>query len=276
MHIIFWKMHGAGNDFILIDDRSEKLPCLHSAWLKHLCCRRTGIGADGLILIQSSKSEDFRIRFFNSDGNEVEMCGNGARCVARLAYDLDIAQQQMTAETAAGVIRAELVTDPVCAVRLWLPPPSNWRLNQSLELHGQCLNYHFINTGVPHIVMEVEHLDKMDVQGVGADIRYHEAFVPMGANVNFFTVAGPHSLKVRTYERGVEAETSACGTGIMACALVAGRLVKVAPPVQVTCAHGDDLEVNYKLTSEGAEQVSLCGPAVHVFKGTIEYKEKSQ
>lgn len=266
MHIAFWKMHGAGNDFILIDDRAERFSFPEAAWLKGLCSRRTGVGAEGVIMIQPSKTEDFRMRVFNPDGTEVSMCGNGARCAARLAYDLGAVQQQMAIETAAGSLHAEIVSDNV---RLRMMPPSDWRLQQSLELDGKPVSYSFVNIGVPHVVIEVEDLDHADVHGLGARIRYHEVFAPAGSNVNFMLVSGPRSLCVRTYERGVEAETLACGTGIVACALIAGRLGRAAAPVAITCASGYMLEVNYRLTAEGAEHVSLLGPACHVFEGNL-------
>lgn len=273
MRVSFWKMHGAGNDFILMDDRSERFPSPEPAWLKSLCSRRTGIGADGAIIIQPSRTGNFRVRFFNPDGTEVGMCGNGARCAARLAYDLGAAQQQMAIETAAGSLRAEIVSSNV---RLWMMPPTDWRLQQSLELNGESLNYSFVNVGVPHVVIEAEDVDRVDVHGLGAGVRYHEAFAPIGANVNFMSVSGPGSLRVRTYERGVEAETLACGTGIVACGLIAGRVGKAAPPVGITCASGYRLEVDYRLTAEGAEQVSLLGPSCYVFQGSCEYEGKSE
>lgn len=273
MRIPFWKMHGAGNDFILVDDRAEQFPSLSSVWVQHLCARRTGIGAEGVILIQPSKKADFRVRFFNPDGTEVDMCGNGARCVARLVYDLNAAQQQMAIETHAGIMRAEIISNNV---RLWMTPPSDWRMNQSLELHGRILNYHFVNTGVPHVVIEVEDLDHVDILRLGAGIRYHEAFSPRGTNVNFMSVSDMESVRVRTYERGVEAETMSCGTGVIACALIAGRLEKVTPPVYVTCASNNKLEVNYRLTDKSAENVSLLGPACYVFEGTVDYEGKFQ
>jgi len=267
MRIAFWKMHGSGNDFILVDNRTETIPSLSSAWLQKICTRHTGIGADGVILIQPSEKADFHTRFFNPDGTEVDMCGNGARCAARLAYDLGVAQEQMGIETKAGILCADIVSS---SVRLWMSPPTNWQLNQMLDLHGQMLNYSFVNTGVPHVVIEAEDINAVNVQKLGAGIRYHDSFSPQGTNVNFMEVTGQNSLRVRTYERGVESETLSCGTGITACSLIAGRLGKVLPPVHVTCANNEELDVNYQLTDTGADRVSLLGPTCYGFQGTIE------
>jgi diaminopimelate epimerase len=133
------------------------------------------------------------------------------------------------------------------------------------------VNYHFVNSGVPHAVVEVEDLNGIDVRRLGAEIRRHADFAPAGTNANFIAITGPQSLRIRTYERGVEDETLACGTGIVAGGLIAGRLQKVRPPVAITCASGDVLTVDYRLTAESAENVTLRGPAVHVFQGTLEY-----
>jgi diaminopimelate epimerase len=269
MKLAFWKMHGAGNDFILLDDRRSDFPA-SAGLVRRLCARRTGVGSEGLILLRPSNSADFQMLFFNPDGSAGEMCGNGARCAARLAHELGLAPDRMTIETGAGLVRAEMAGD---RVRLQLTPPSAWRLQQTLEVPGLKTVYHFVNSGVPHAVIETGALESVKLQEWGAAIRHHPAFAPRGTNVDFMTVTGPDALRVRTYERGVEAETGACGTGSVACALIAGRLGKVRPPVKVTCASGDVLEVGYRLTSAGAAEVTLLGPAVRVFEGKIEVPE---
>lgn len=263
----FWKMHGAGNDFILMDDRSERFPCADAELIRRLCDRHAGIGSEGLLLIQSSTRGNFRMRFFNPDGAEAGMCGNGARCIARLAHDLGAAPDGMRIEIAGGVLQAEVLSDNV---RLHLPTPVDCRCHQTLALGNQSVRYHAIHTGVPHAVVETEALDSVDVVRIGAAMRHHAAFAPHGTNVDFMAIIGPHSLRVRTYERGVEAETPACGTGITACALIAGHLGRITPPVYATCKHGDTLEVNYRLTTDGFENVTLLGPATYVFAGTVE------
>lgn len=268
MNIPFWKMHGAGNDFVLVDDRSLKFPAADAAWMARIAARRTGVGAEGIILIQPSAQAHFRMRFFNPDGGEVDMCGNGARCVARLAHDIGVAPASMRFETGAGVVAAEMVGGQV---RLNMTTPTDWRLGRTLDLPGGSRSYGFVNSGVPHVVVETDDLEAVDVAKIGAAIRYHKDFAPKGTNANFIKVAGPQSLRIRTYERGVEAETLACGTGMVAAGLVAGKTGRVKPPVKVVCASGDTIEVNYRLTAEGADQVTMLGPAAHVFTGVLEY-----
>ncbi len=265
----FWKMHGAGNDFILLDDREGHFPCADAALVRRLCDRHAGIGSEGLLLVQPSSRGDFRMRFFNPDGSEVGMCGNGSRCIARLAHDLGAAPANMHIETASGMLAAEVLDD---LVRLHLPDPHDCRCNLSLDWEGQTIRYHVINTGVPHAVVETppQVLEKLDVCRLGAAIRHHAAFAPRGTNADFMAITGPQALRVRTYERGVEAETPACGTGITACALIAGRLGLVTPPVHVTCQHGDTLEVSYRQTDNGFTAVTLLGPASYAFEGTVE------
>lgn len=268
MRIEFWKMHGASNDFILVDDRRLTFPVRDKTWIAHITARRTGVGSEGLILIQPSATAHFTMRFFNPDGGEVDMCGNGARCVARLAHDIGVAPARMQFETGAGVIAAEVVGE---RVRLGMTPPKDWRLNQRLDLPGGARPYGFVNSGVPHVVMEAAPLDKVDVARLGAAVRYHQDFSPKGTNANFVEVTGPSALRIRTYERGVEAETLACGTGMVAAGLVGGRMGWVKPPVQITCASGDVIEVNYTLTADGAENVTMLGPAAYVFTGVLDY-----
>jgi diaminopimelate epimerase len=260
-------MHGAANDFIMVDDRKEVFPSENSKWIAQIAARRTGIGCEGVILIQPSDTSDFRMRFFNPDGNEVEMCGNGARCAAQLAHEIGAAPAEMTIDTVAGQLRAETLGD---RVRLHMTPPKDWRMNFSLEIDGSELACHFVNSGVPHVVRIVDDLDDVDVQRIGSAIRYHHTFAPDGTNANFIHITGPRTLRIRTYERGVEEETLACGTGMVAAGLIAGKLGLVSAPVNITCASGDTLEVNFTLTDDSAEDVTLTGPAVHVYQGSLE------
>jgi diaminopimelate epimerase len=271
MRIPFWKMHGAANDFILVDDRALTFPAGDGRWIASICARRTGIGAEGLILVQPSRSAHFRMRFFNPDGSEVEMCGNGARCVARLANDLGIAPATMQFETIAGVVGAAVRGE---RVTLNMTPPKDWRLNRSLHMDSETLNYHFVNSGVPHAVVRVANLDAAPVEKWGPAIRYHSDFAPAGANANFVALIGSDFLGIRTYERGVEAETLACGTGIVAAGLIAARLGWVRLPVRIKAASGDVLEVNGRLSADTITDVTLTGPAVHVFHGEIEYQAR--
>lgn len=262
MTIPFWKMHGAGNDFILVDDRALAFPAADTAFIARLCHRRRGIGSEGLLLIQPSATADFRMRFFNPDGSAADLCGNGARCIARLAYEIGAAPADMRIETDAGPVRAEILSP---LVRLHLPPPKDWRLNLSLVWNNAEISLHFVNSGVPHAVVVVEDLSAVDVAALGACIRRHALFAPAGSNADFVQIAGPDSLAIRTYERGVEAETLACGTGIVAAALVAEKLGLVRGPVNVVTAGGDLLEVSLA-------PLTLTGPAEHVFQGAVDYR----
>ena len=268
MKIKFWKMHGAQNDFVLFDDRRGRFPVADRAFIARVAARHSGIGSEGVMLIQKSATADFRMRFFNPDGGEVDMCGNGARCVARLAFELGAADKKMTIETKAGRLKAQVMQK---AVRIWLTEPTGWRLDGSLELAGKSLIYDFVNTGVPHVVIRTNDLNEVDVCKTGAEIRHHREFAPAGTNVNFVEVLPDGALTVRTYERGVEAETPACGTGVTACGLVAARHGWVKLPVKVQVASGDVLVVDGRLTADGVSDVTLTGPTEHVFEGMVEY-----
>lgn len=268
MNINFWKMHGAGNDFILVDDRNQTFPVSDNDWVAGIAARRTGVGCEGIILIQPSDKADFRMRFFNPDGSEVEMCGNGARCVAKLAQEIGAAPDKMTIETIAGILSAEMADDQV---KLGMTDPTDWQIGKTLEINGATVQYSFVNSGVPHVVIEVDDIEKYDVRRNGAGARYHGHFAPAGTNANFISITGTNSLRVRTYERGVEDETLACGTGIVASALIAVKTGKISAPVKVTATSGDILTVDFELTGDGAQNVTLIGPAVHVFQGTLEH-----
>lgn len=259
--MIFWKMHGAGNDFILLDDRKLDSPSGDAAWIRTICDRRTGVGAEGVIFIQPSPKAAFTMRFFNPDGQEAEMCGNGARCAARLAYELGVAPRSMIFDTGAGPVKAEVRGQEV---EIRMPAPCDWRLAQAIKVEGVEYKCNFVRVGVPHAVIESKDVSRVDVEKIGGAIRRHAAFAPEGTNVDFFQALGKDFFAVRTYERGVEAETLACGTGMAACAAVAGRLGLAGSRVKVKCAHGDVLEVSYE---PGADDIALTGPAVIVFKG---------
>jgi diaminopimelate epimerase len=264
----FWKMSGAGNDFIVIDNRSGVLPEESRATLFREWCRRgVSIGADGVLLVEPSDVAHFRMRYYNADGGEAETCGNGSRCIARFAHERGIAPPKMRFETLAGIYEAEIRGDTV-AVRM-----SDARgLELGIPVRGELFSgeVHFVNTGVPHIVLFQHDIERAPVHEVGRWLRYHERFAPAGTNVNFIQVTGPQSLAIRTYERGVEAETLACGTGSIASAIVARRQGKVRPPVAVTTRSGDVLSIDFQPTADGATNVVLDGPARIVFRGVID------
>ena len=265
--IPFIKMSGAGNDFILIDNRHPVIvPEAMSALAAAVCRRKFSVGADGLILIEPSEQADFRWQFFNADGSTAEMCGNGARCAARFAFMQGIAPKKMRFETLAGIIEAEISGSEV-AVKM--TEPVNLHLHQTIEVNNAPLELHSINTGVPHAVFFVDDIEETDVCGLGRAIRQHQAFAPAGTNVNFVQQRGS-AFKVRTYERGVEDETLACGTGAAASAIIAALLGQTAPPVEIITSGGDRLSIAFTLgNSSQIDNVSLQGPARMIYAGEL-------
>ena len=263
----FVKMSGTGNDFILIDHRQPSIHPEAMAEFAGLVCRRKfSVGADGLILIEDSEQADFRWRFFNADGSVAEMCGNGARCAARFAYMQGIAPARMRFETIAGIIEAN-VADINVSVKM--TSPKDFRLHRKIEVEKKNITLHSVDTGVPHTVIFVDEIDEVDVCALGSRIRHHEAFMPAGTNVNFI---GRHrdGFKVRTYERGVEDETLACGTGATACALMAALLEKAGSPVDIITSGGDRLTILFDLQDGPiADNVFLKGPAHVIYKGEL-------
>ena len=262
----FTKMNGAGNDFILIDNRAGDLD-LNRTQIARLCDRHRGIGADGILLLENpSDHADFRMRYFNADGGEAEMCGNGARCFARFANEAAGPKDKISFETPAGVISAELAGD---LVTLKMTEPTDLRLNIPLRVGTEKRIVHLINSGVPHVVVPVTQVGDVDVLLEGPAIRYHEMFSPKGANVNFIEKRGADEIAVRTYERGVEDETLACGTGVVASALIFAATENVKGPIGVLARGGDELCVGFEKIDKQFRSVTLTGPAEFVFDGTI-------
>ena len=209
MKVKFVKMHGAGNDFIMVDDREGTFPIDDYMRLAAMAVRPSGIGCEGVIIVQRSSRAVFRMRFVNPDGSEAELCGNGARCVAAFAREIGAVRGNvMCFETNAGLVDAEIVDDN--QVKVWMPDPKDLRDG-------------FVNSGVPHKVVEVESLSHVDVDGEGRRIRLSDEFAPDGTNVDFVVYRRPDRCSIRTYERGVEAETGACGTGSVAAAVIGSR-----------------------------------------------------
>ena len=268
MVVNFTKMSGAGNDFVLIDNRSQTIH-IDAAQAVRMCDRHRGIGADGLIVLKlcASGKADWAWDFYNSDGSLAEMCGNGARCFGRFVRRLTGAKDSFTFETRAGVLTARFNGD---AVTVTLTSPKDLRLNQTVPLSIGPTSIHTLNTGVPHAVLFVSDADKAMVQNLGSEVRYHSHFAPRGTNVNFVQLLGGNSIRVRTYERGVEGETLACGTGVTASALIASELHHLRPPIPVQVLDGRKLEVNFDKKGNEFTNVALSGPADFVFEGTIE------
>jgi diaminopimelate epimerase len=264
--IPFYKMNGCGNDFILIDNRGGRFSGDPAPFSRAVCRRKMSVGADGLILIEDSARFDFKWQFYNADGSRAEMCGNGARCAARFANTLGIAGERMTFQTDAGPIEAEMRG---AQVKIRMTPPSRCRLDETIDVAAGPLTMSHINTGVPHVVVEDALAAVDDIVPLGREIRYHEAFAPAGTNVNFVSAHGARHLQVRTYERGVEDETLACGTGCVAAALVAAARHGWPSPVSAATRSGGILTIHFQRAGEGFQEVYLEGDARIVYTGEI-------
>jgi len=256
--IHFFKMTGTGNDFILIDNRNGLIDADHCQELVRRACRhKLSVGADGMILIENDPEVDFKWRFFNADASEAEMCGNGARCAARFAYINGIVSKpRMSFRTIAGIIRAELLGN---RVKVQMTPPHGLRLGIDLEAEGRLFQLDFINTGVPHAIYlaaDDSELELMDIGRWGRALRFHPFFQPAGTNVNFVRVQDPRHITVRTYERGVEGETLACGTGAIASTLVAAGRGQVISPTEVKTRSGESLTIHFEI-SRGTQSTGI-------------------
>lgn len=250
----FYKYQGTGNDFVVIDNREKMFP-ISQKYIADLCHRRFGIGADGLMLLQNAEGYDFRMIYFNADGTEGSMCGNGGRCLVRFAHDLGIIDESTLFIAIDGEHEAK-VTPEVISLKMI-------DVNQ-IERTEQ---YDFMNTGSPHYVTYTKDLQYLDVYTQGKAIRYSEPFVSRGGtNVNFVEVVGDNQLEVRTYERGVEDETYACGTGVTACALSASSRFGFEKAIDIKVV-GGNLRIEFDRTETGYKNIFLIGPAVKVFEG---------
>jgi len=267
--INFEKLNGSGNDFVIIDNRNSAVPLEDQPEFTQKICRRMfSVGANGLIFIEKSSIADFSWNFYNGDGSVAAMCGNGARCAARFAFRNNIAGPKMRLETAAGTIPAEILEDDT-VVRIQMTQPFDFRLGISMSLNGKEHAIAFVNTGVPHAVIFVEEKN-IPVKKLGRKVRFHELFEPDGTNANFARVLDDGRLEVRTYERGVEDETMACGTGAVAAALFATMQKGMESPIEVVTSGGDVLTVLFDLQNGPvAENVFLEGPVRLVYTGQL-------
>lgn len=263
--INFTKAVATGNDFVVIDNRSGAVKGL-SKLAVALCDRKWGIGADGLLVVERSKRADFKMRIFNSDGSEAEMCGNGSRCIALYAKEAGIARGKMTIETMAGILNADVKGQDV---KVRLTNPRDLALGVCVRIGSKDYELCFVNTGVPHAIYFVDDIKKADVKGLGPAIRYHEAFAPRGTNADFVEIKDKKSIKVRTYERGVEDETLACGTGSVASALISAECADMKSPVTVETASGEKLKIHFNRSGGIFKDVYLEGKAKLVFVGEI-------
>lgn len=261
MTVHFTKMSGAGNDFIMIDNRTKRQK-FSEAQIAKWCRRGTGIGADGLILLEESDSCDFAMRYYNADGKPGSMCGNGGRCATRFAEHIGIKKKQFTFEANGEIYHAEILADGL--VKLRMRPPKAFRNKFIVEGYET----YFIDTGSPHAIVFVSDLEHVDVNREGRKIRTNKLHFPDGTNVNFVNVIAPDAMRIRTFERGVEQETLACGTGCVAAAVVSYRLGKVnAKTLTLHVQSGEQLQVMF---DDEMKDVYLIGSAEIVFEGRIE------
>ncbi|MDR0915176.1 MAG: diaminopimelate epimerase [Endomicrobium sp.] len=270
MEIKFLKITAAGNDFIVIDNRYKLiLPQHYTVVAKKLCNRKYAVGADGLILLESSNMADFKMKYLNSDGSHASMCGNGGRAIATFAYNLHIINsKKMIFETDAGLVNAEILLND--KVKLHIYNPSNIKTNMQILVEDRIFKIDFINTGVPHVVIFVKDINNIDVSKYGQLIRYHDQFKQIGGtNVNFVKVKNNNTILVRTYERGVEGETLACGTGITASGIITVLKGLTKAPINVISQGGDILIVSFNLVQGKPTNVTLEGPVSISFKGFI-------
>lgn len=263
----FYKMSGSGNDFILIDNRDGIVEEKRiREFVVSVCRRRFSAGADGLILIERSVNADFKWRFFNQDGSLAEMCGNGGRCAARFAYATGICGKSLSFETDAGVVRA--VVDGM-RVRLEMTCPKGIVLGEQLTAAGKEFTVDSVNTGVPHAVIWLDVIDDISVVEWGRAIRFHERFAPKGTNVNFVCKSSEGNLCIRTYERGVEDETMACGTGSVAVAIIASERGETLSPVNILTRGGDVLTIHFERSESDYKNVYLEGDARIIYQGEL-------
>ena len=265
--IEFTKFSGSGNDFIFIDNRNLE----HRAdemidFVQRVCRRGQSVGADGLMFIEPSERADFKWRFFNADGSEGEMCGNGGRCAARFARELGIATDSVSFETIAGVIDATMSDS---RVKLRMTQPFDYRAGIRLDINGRGVLVDHMNTGVPHAVEFMDDVEDVDIVADGRAIRTHGEFAPAGANANFARVSGDNSLVLRTYERGVENETLACGTGAVATAVLAATRGLVTAPVDVQVRSGEILKIYFEGVGAEVSDVYMEGETRLVYLGEM-------
>lgn len=266
MEFAFSKYSGCGNDFIMIDNRSCTFPSNNAALISRLCRRPEGIGADGLILMEASRKADFKMRIFNSDGKEAEMCGNGLRCFNKFLLELGFTSPFHEIETMERKLQVRMAGENVKAS---MGDPKDIRMNILLLIDGKEYIVHYLDTGVPHAICFVDCVDDLPVNTLGREIRFHPIFQQKGANANFVHCSGASSLSIRTYERGVEQETLACGTGATAAAIAAYLKFKMKPPISVRTKSGESLTIDFTVHENQITNVTQSGPAMYHFKGSF-------
>jgi len=267
IELVFYKYSASGNDFIIIDNRDKIIKERDiTRYAVKLCDRKNSIGGDGLLLLERSRKADFKMRIINSDGSEAEMCGNGARCIAHFAALKKIATESMRFETLAGIIDAIVKGT---RVKVKLTQPHSLERNIKIKYRQKRLILHYINTGVPHTVIFVKNLDRVNVKEIGRYIRFHKRFAPAGTNVNFVQILNQHHIAIRSYERGVEDETLACGTGATDSAIISAIIKDAKAPVVVSTKGGEKLRIYFKIEDNTITEVFLEGKIYPVFTGKI-------
>jgi diaminopimelate epimerase len=268
--IHFYKVSGAGNHFVLLDVRRAAAKAgrglARGRLVRALCEHGHSVGADGVLFIERSSSADFRLVYYNSDGREAALCGNGTRCAAQYAFQQKVAPARMRIETGSGTVGAAVGRS---GVELEMREPRDFRSGVAVRTSSGTVEGDFVNTGVPHFVTRVKDWRRLDVNELGRELRMHKAFGRQGANVNFVRVLRGGLVEIRTYERGVEAETLACGTGAVAAAVCLAKRRLVKPPVCIKTRGGDTLRVTFADTSNPLSMPSLHGPAQVVYEGDI-------
>jgi len=267
----FAKMSGAGNDFIIIDNRTGQLNVPDAdlpAWVRRVCARGMAVGADGLLLIQAptDTDTDFKWRFFNADGSVAEMCGNASRCVSRYAFMKAIAGERLRFETIAGVIEGEVMGE---SVKIKMTAPFDLVPKRFLEVDGRQLTVGSVNTGVPHVITVVDDVDAVDVVALGRAIRNHPDYQPAGTNANFVSCDAEGRWSIRTYERGVEGETLACGTGNVAAAIILAVNQGIESPISFKTRSGSRLTIYYERAGEACRAVYMAGDARLIYEGRM-------
>jgi diaminopimelate epimerase len=255
----FYKYQGTGNDFVMIDNRLENFPKNNTKLIESLCDRRFGIGADGLILLENDNSTDFKMVYYNSDGNESSMCGNGGRCLVAFAKSLNVIDNKTTFIATDGLHNATVDENGIVSLQM--------KDVNEVKIETE---YVFLNTGSPHHVTLVNDLENYDVKENGAKIRYSDLYGKVGSNVNFVNQISENHFALRTYERGVEDETLSCGTGATATAIAMNAIGKTNSNSIDINVEGGKLKVTFEKSSRGFEKVFLIGPATFVFEGEIE------
>ena len=259
MTIQFFKYQGTGNDFIMIDNRQGVFSKNNTKLIKQLCDRRFGIGADGLILLENDKISDFKMVYYNSDGNESSMCGNGGRCIVAFAKQLNVIENETTFIAVDGEHYAKISVDGIVSLQM-----------KNVDEIKMASDYVFLNTGSPHHITLVEDVKSVPVKEIGSQIRYSDLYGKAGSNVNFVEIISDSLFAVRTYERGVEDETLSCGTGVTATAIAMNAIGKTAANEISLLVEGGELKVTFKKEGKNYTNVFLIGPASFVFDGKIE------